>query len=88
MIPPHPVQPNRQPASHRYFCNALVPTHRQVQVPTPPVRMNPRRCLRRVHQKKRNKELPWVLICPNRCLPALESSMGIIPTLMPIYLLR
>jgi hypothetical protein len=29
--------------------------------------------------KKRNKELPCLLMCPSRCLPALESSLGIFP---------
>jgi len=30
--------------------------------------------------KKRSKELPCLLMCPSRCLPALDSSLGIIPT--------
>ena len=30
--------------------------------------------------KKRNNELPCLLMCPKRCLPALESSLGINPT--------
>src|SRR6202035_729274 len=51
-VPPHPVQPDRQPASHRYLGNALVPTHRQVNVPTSPVRMNTRCCLGRLHQQE------------------------------------
>ena len=38
--------------------------------------------------KKRNKELPCLLMCPSRCLPALESSLGIIPTYVPICLPR
>src|SRR6267143_4666831 len=36
--------------------------------------------------KNRNKELPCLLMCPSRCLPALESSLGIIPTYVPICL--
>src|SRR6202521_6125872 len=48
-VAPHPVQPNRQPASHRYLGNALVSTHRQVPVPTSPVRMDTRRCLGCLH---------------------------------------
>src|SRR5882724_7499417 len=36
--------------------------------------------------KNRNKELPCLLMCPNRCLPPLESSLGIIPTYVPICL--
>src|SRR5580765_6532301 len=51
-IAPHPVQPNRQPASHRYLGNASVATHRQVNVPTSPVRMNARRCLGCFHQQE------------------------------------
>src|SRR5215510_15473194 len=39
-IPPHPVQPNRQPPSHRYLGNAFVSTHRQVQIPASPVGMD------------------------------------------------
>jgi hypothetical protein len=38
--------------------------------------------------KKRNKELPCLLMCPSRCLPPLESSLGIIPTYVPICLPR
>src|SRR5215470_7034015 len=34
--------------------------------------------------KKRNKEFPCLLMCPSRCLPALESSLGIMPTYVPI----
>ena len=30
--------------------------------------------------KKRNNELPCLLMCPSRCLPPLESSLGISPT--------
>jgi hypothetical protein len=30
--------------------------------------------------KKRNKELPCLLMCPSGCLQALEISLGIIPT--------
>src|SRR5580698_3187142 len=51
-IPPHPVQPDRQPAPHRYLGNALVSTHRQVNVPTSPATMDTRCCLRRLHQQE------------------------------------
>src|SRR5579863_4702813 len=30
--------------------------------------------------KKRNNELPCLLMCPSLCLPPLESSLGIMPT--------
>jgi len=51
-IPPQPVQTNCQPAPHRYLGNVLVPTHRQVNVPTSPVGMNTRRCLGCLHQQQ------------------------------------
>src|SRR5262250_428105 len=38
--------------------------------------------------KKRNKELPCLLMCPSRCLRARDSSHGIIPTYVPICLPR
>src|SRR6516164_9892888 len=38
--------------------------------------------------KKRNNELPCLLMCPSRCLRALDSSHGIIPTYVPICLPR
>src|SRR5258708_20274832 len=51
-IPPHPVQPYRQPSPHRYLGNTFVSTHRQVDVPTSPVRMDTRCCLGRLHQQE------------------------------------
>ena len=74
------TSPDRQPASHRYLGNALVSSHRQVDVPTSSVRMHTRAPWAASTSKKRNKELPCLLMCPSRCLPALESSLGIIPT--------
>jgi hypothetical protein len=38
--------------------------------------------------KKRNKELPCLLMCPSRYLRALDSSHGIMPTYVPICLPR
>src|ERR1700726_576179 len=38
-IPPHPVQANPQLPPHRYLGNALVSAHRQVHVPTSPLRI-------------------------------------------------
>src|SRR5271163_4098586 len=49
---PHPIQLDRQPASHRYLGYALVPTHRQMDVPTSPVGMDTHCCLGRLHQQK------------------------------------
>src|SRR5262249_20074141 len=51
-VSPHPVQADSQPAPHGDLGDALVPTHRQVEVPTSPVRMAPHRCLRRLHQQE------------------------------------
>src|SRR5215472_2213394 len=53
-VPPHPVQTNRHPATHRNFGYAPVPADRQAYVPMPP----------------------------------LDSSIGIIPTYVPICLPR
>src|ERR1039458_651889 len=44
-VPPHPVQPNRESSSHRHLGNTFLPTHCQVHIPTPPVRIPTRRCL-------------------------------------------
>src|SRR6202521_2674084 len=38
-IPPHPVQANPQLPPHRYLSNALVSTHRQVNIPASPLRI-------------------------------------------------
>jgi hypothetical protein len=46
------MKPDRQPAPHRYLGNALLPTHRQVHVPTSPVRVITRCCLGRLHQQE------------------------------------
>src|SRR5215467_11147958 len=51
-IPPHPIQLNRHPAPHRYLGNALVSTHRQVNVATSPVRMDSCRRLGCLHQQE------------------------------------
>src|ERR1700722_8264678 len=49
---PHPVQPNRQLASHRYLRNALLPTHRQVYVPTFPIWIRTNGRLGCLHQQE------------------------------------
>jgi hypothetical protein len=50
-VPPHPVQTNRHPATHRNFGYAPVPAHRQAYVPTPPVRVVACGRLRSLHQQ-------------------------------------
>src|SRR5882762_8943737 len=57
-ISPHPVQADSQPARHRYLGNAFVPTHRQVNVPTSPVRIVPRSCLSSLHQQDAQQIVP------------------------------
>src|SRR6266403_5935879 len=67
-IPPHPVQPNRQPAPHRYLGNALVPTHRQVNVPTSPVGMDTHRRLGRLHQQEAQQSVALLADVPQALL--------------------
>src|SRR5258708_23927813 len=45
-VSPHPVQPNTELSGHRHLGNAFLSTHRQVYIPTPPVRIRTHRCLR------------------------------------------
>src|SRR5260370_15491794 len=42
-VPPHPVHPKRESSGRGHFCDVPLPTHRQVYVPSPPVRI-PSRC--------------------------------------------
>ena len=65
----HPVQPNRQPAPHRYLGNALVPTHGQVHVPTSPVGMDTRRRLGRLHQLEAQQGVDLLADMPQSLLP-------------------
>jgi hypothetical protein len=67
-IPPHPVQADRQPASHRYLGNVLVPTHRQVYVATSPVGMDTRRCLGRLHQQEAQQRVALLADVPQLLL--------------------
>src|SRR5215469_10465007 len=50
-VPPHPVQANPQPAPHRHLGDAPVSTHRQMYVPTPPVRVEACGRLLGLHQQ-------------------------------------
>src|SRR5712692_258150 len=72
-ISPHPVQANRQSAPHRYLGNALVPTHRQVNVPTSPVGMDTRRRLGRLHQQEAQQGVTLLTDVPQ----ALLASTGV-----------
>src|SRR5271168_3414471 len=65
---PHPVQPNRQPAPHRYLGNALVPTHCQVHVPTSPVGMDTRCRLGRLHQQEAQQGVTLLADVPQSLL--------------------
>ena len=42
-VPPHPVHPNRESSGHGHLGDVPLPAHRQVYVPSPPVRI-PTRC--------------------------------------------
>src|ERR1700689_1614097 len=65
---PHPIQLNRQPASHRYLGNTLVSTHRQMDIPTSPVRMDTRGCLGRLHQPKTQQGIALLANVPQPLL--------------------
>src|SRR6202167_6243845 len=51
-VPPHPVQPHSESSSYRHLSDVLLPTHRQVHVPSSPVRITSRRCLCCFHQQE------------------------------------
>jgi hypothetical protein len=42
-VPPHPVHPNRESSGHGHLGDVPLPAQRQMQVPSPPVRI-PTRC--------------------------------------------
>ena len=43
--------------AHGHLGNALFPAHRQVHIPTPPVRITPRRCLCCFHQQEAQQRI-------------------------------
>src|SRR5262249_36156812 len=51
-VPPHPVQPSCHPPTHRYLGNAPVSTHRQMNIPAPPVQVGPHCRLRGLHEQE------------------------------------
>src|SRR5580658_8757585 len=51
-VPPHPVQPHCESPGHGHLCNTSLSTHRQVRVPSSPVRITSRRCLCCFHQQE------------------------------------
>src|SRR5216684_2628665 len=69
-VSPHPVQADSQPATHCYLGNALVPTHRQVHVPTPPVRVATRSCLSSLHQQETQQGAALLADVPEPLLAA------------------
>jgi len=62
------IQANRKTTSHRYLGNALVPTHRHVNVPTSPVRMDTCRCLGCFHQQEAQQRTAWLTDVPQSLL--------------------
>jgi hypothetical protein len=69
-VSPHPVQAHSQPATHCYLGNALVPTHRQVNVPTSPVRVVTRSCLGSLHQQEAQQRVALLADVPEPLLAA------------------
>jgi hypothetical protein len=69
-VSPHPVQAHSQPATHCYLGNALVPTHRQVNVPTSPVRVVTRSCLGSLHQQEAQQRIALLADVPEPLLAA------------------
>src|SRR2546426_9790540 len=69
-VSPHPVQANSQTAPQRHLGNASVPTHRQVNVATSPVRVDAGRRLRGLHQQETQQgiallaDVPQPLLAP------------------------
>ena len=57
-VSPHPVQSNRESSGHGYLGNASLPTHRQVHVPSSPVRITSCRCLCRFSQQESEQGTP------------------------------
>src|ERR1700752_686880 len=45
IIPPHPIQPNRESSRHGHLGDVSLPTHRQVHIPSSPVRITAHRGL-------------------------------------------
>src|SRR6202041_1741551 len=78
----HPIQLDPQPASHRYLGNTFVSTHRQMDIPTSPVRMDTRRCLGRLHQQKTQQgtallaNVPQPLLATTGVLAGNHSHVG------------
>ena len=78
-LAPHPEQLNRQSPGHRYFGDLSSSPHRQVEILTAPLRNAAHRNLAASTNKKRNIELPCLVICPSRLRFPLESSNGTSP---------
>jgi len=58
LIPPHPVQPYRQSPRHGDFRYRSFASHRQVQIPSPPVGITAHRRLCGDRQKKTQQRIP------------------------------
>ena len=78
-VSPHPVQAHSQPAPHRHLGNALVPTHRQMNVPTSPVCVATRRSLRRFHQQEAQQRVALLADVPQPLLAATGVLAGYHP---------
>src|SRR5215468_4898573 len=74
-VSPHSIQADSQSAPHCYLGNALVPTHRQVNVPTSPVCIIPRSCLSSLHQQETQQGIALLADVPHWLL----AGTGIFP---------
>ena len=57
IVSPHPVQANSEFPGHGYFGNSFFPAHHQVRIPTSPVLVTPRGCLRCFHQQEAQQRI-------------------------------
>src|ERR1700730_5510225 len=73
-VPPHPVHPNRESSGHGHLGDVSLPAHRQVYVPSPPVRI-PTRCGLRCFSQQETQQTAALLA--DVCQP-LRASTGVL----------
>src|SRR5437879_1128802 len=65
-LTPHPVKADGQFACHRNLSDATVATHGQMNEATSPVGVPADSSLAASTSRKRNRELPCLVMCPSR----------------------
>jgi hypothetical protein len=63
-VPPHPVQPHSESPGHGHLGDVALPTHRQVHVPSSPVRIATRCRLCRFHQQETQQRAALLGVAP------------------------